>query len=205
MKSPSIEEIKRWHDEEDRFLSEKIKAGDTEDVRISKGKGMFSGRFDRLSKEDKAWLIARSSLMTSIKSHPQHHYLTGLTALNIVNAERPPAFRQTNEIQNIDSWQVACHNIDSTQALLGMIGVHEVTETIYNEVGDIGFGGPIYAADYERAVFDLVGHFIVNRDQLPSLQARDIKCNVDLSVVQTWLHRFEPQAVEKVKAWMRAE
>lgn len=133
-------------------------------------------------------------------------YLTGITALNIPIEGRAMADWHTTYIANTRAWCIAGANFSSTQWLIGLEGVYKATETLRK--AGVSFGMDIYAASYERAVFDLLYEFCVVRGRpIPNIQASDIDDAVNFQRVVEWIDQsadfIENDKLEAMKSWLR--
>lgn len=131
-------------------------------------------------------------------------YLTGLTALNIPLDCRDRADWHTTHICNKKSWNIAGKNLISTQWLLGLVGVYDATAAL--EKAGVEIKVKVFAASYERALFDLLYHFLVVLGKpVPNIQATDIDDAVNFDKVRGWINdcqEFIPEDAGKMKAWL---
>lgn len=112
-------------------------------------------------------------------------YVTGITALNIPIPGRLAADWHSHGLVNRDDWTWSGDLLSDTTYLLGMVGVYDATMALRQYSPDTP--DRTLAADYERAVFDLLHHFSMFGKPIPNIQAKDIDDSVDLGLVKSWI------------------
>lgn len=113
-------------------------------------------------------------------------YITGLTALNLLAPGRRPAGWHTHGLVNRENWCLSEKQFASTEHLLGDQGLYDATDVLRRYAPDTPDG--TLAASYERAVFDLLYHFIVVKQKpVPNVQAKDIDDAVDFTLIADWI------------------
>lgn len=131
-------------------------------------------------------------------------YITGLTALNIAKPGHAPADWHTHGLVNEKSWCWS-DELASTEDLLGEKGLYDATDVLRRYVPETPAG--TLAASYERAVFDLLYHFLfVKKKPVPNVQAKDIDDAVDLALVADWIESAAlPQdQTDTMLRWLQA-
>lgn len=124
-------------------------------------------------------------------------YITGTTALNIMVPGRSVPGWHSYGLVNIAAWQWAGINVRSTDHLLGNLDLYDATAVLRRYAPETP-GGTL-AANYERAVFDLLFDSVSPGRPVPNYQAKDIDDAVDFKKVTRWIESvdlpFEHQAV----------
>lgn len=130
-------------------------------------------------------------------------YITGTTALNIMVPGRSLPGWHSSGLVNTSVWQWAGINVRATDHLLGVLDLYDATAILRRYAPDTP-GGTL-AANYERAVFDLLFDAVSRGCPVPNYQARDIDDVVDFKKVTRWIESadlpFEHQAV--MLDWLR--
>lgn len=126
-------------------------------------------------------------------------YLTGLTALNLMMEGRTAPGWHSTYLFNRASWAWSGDLIRDTTPILGYRGIYNATEELRRHVSDLST--VILAASYERAVFDILYHYVVECEPVPNIQAKDIDHEVDFSLVRQWINESDINS-ERLKARM---
>lgn len=79
--------------------------------------------------------------------------------------------------------------MESTEHLIGEQNLYDATHVLRKYAPGTQAG--TLAATYERAVFDLLFHFISQRKPVPGYQAKDIDDAVDFAKVRYWIEIAE--------------
>lgn len=150
-----------------------------------------------------AWLF---DVFETSESDRAAHYLTGITALNIPIEGRDFADWHTTYLANTRSWRITGVNFISTEWLIGLDGVYRVNEEL--EERGLVFDRDIYAASYERAVFDMLHEFCVVRAKpVPNIQAEDIDDAVDFHKVMNWINQsvslVDDDKLGTMRSWLK--
>lgn len=116
-------------------------------------------------------------------------YLTGQTALNIPREDGCSADWHSTALVNRKNWILAGVQLDSTDHLLGDEGVYDATLILRRYAPDTPDG--VFAASYERAVFDLLVHFSMRDKPVPNIQWKDIDNSVNSNLVKAWIETVD--------------
>ena len=133
-------------------------------------------------------------------------YLTGLSALNLIVEGRDSAYWHTSHIKNVKAWSISGVNFSSTQWLLGVADIFRANKSLSKS--GVNLNVDIYAASYERAVFDMLYEFVVVREKvIPNIQAKDIDDAVDFDKVMDWIDKsngfIDSDKLEEMKSWLK--
>jgi len=162
-----------------------------------------SAKLSRPIAEDGVFPQARRARRVFDRMRAAHPYLTGLTALNIPIPGRLPADWHSFGLANVHSWMWAGTTLRDTSHLIGMTGVYDATEALRRFAPETTEG--TLAADYERAVFDLLYHFVMISKPVPNIQARDIDDAVDFGLVKSLIRSADlhTETQETMIDWFR--
>lgn len=154
----------------------KIESGDT---------SVSLGRYLAVAQElNLAWLFSLCR-KPGIGVVPPAMYLTGITALCIPDHDGFTPLWYSSALGNTRAWQVAGFNLASSSTLLGAQGLYDATSLTKAHGIE---ANTLWAATYERAVFDLLYHYChLNERAVPNVQASDIDDLVDLDRVLCWI------------------
>jgi hypothetical protein len=136
---------------------------------------------------------------TLAKKRSAKRYVTGLTALNIPMPDGTTADWHTHGLAHRDNWTWSGDLLMDTSYLIGMAGVHDATQALRQYSPDTP--DQTLAANYSRAVFDLLHHFSMIGEPVPNIQAKDIDDSVDFDLVKSWIRSADILS-EETKATM---
>ena len=134
--------------------------------------------------------------------------ITGITALSLPQ-NGFSALWQADAARDPATWQLAGRDLQVADFMgeEGLADAHPALEALGVDLEPWG-SGRILAASHERAVFDLLYHWITleQLDHVPNLQARDIDGGVDFDQARGWIATHEgaigEAAAERMRAWL---
>lgn len=150
-----------------------------------------------------SWIFEVFGVVPS--GEPKIKYLTGSTSLNLSLEGRDAPLWHNTYISNVRSWSISGVNFSSTMWLLGVEGLVLANDSL--KMAGLSFDFNVYAASYERAIFDLLYEFCVVRDKpIPNIQATDVDDTVDFQKVMQWIDKsclfIDHDKIEKMKQWL---
>ena len=147
------------------------------------------------------WLLEADRVTSSPVAAPL--YITGISAL-CLPIDGFSALWYTQSLAAPSNWQVAGYNMTGAGDLLGVAHLREVG----GYLRDLGVNvETVWAADFERATFDFLYHFLEIRKQpVPNLQATDIDGSVDFELIARWIDETAPflsdETPEAMRRWL---
>lgn len=129
-------------------------------------------------------------------------YVTSLSALNIPIEHRNPPDWHSAVLNDPKKWSWSGKHLSSTAHLLGLRGVYDATTALRLFVPSTPTG--TLAANYERAIFDLLYHFTQLGEPIPNIQAKDIDDAVNFDEIISWIRSVDisQQQQDKMIAWL---
>ena len=132
-------------------------------------------------------------------------YITGRTALCTLHPGRLKPF--WHSIGSPDKWTIAGQNFSSTYCLFGDREIIDISEFLALSGMPVNLSR---CASYERAVFDLLYHFIEQNNRVvPNIQPTDINDVVDFDRIIAWVWEWERSGHlkhgEAMRDWLKIE
>ncbi|WP_199452584.1 hypothetical protein [Marinobacter sp. bablab_jr008] len=132
-------------------------------------------------------------------------YVTGLTALNIPNEVGEAPGWHSHQLANRQRWTWSDIQIESTARLLGREGVYDATDILRRYAPETPEG--TLAANWSRAVFDLLHHFSKIGEPVPNVQYKDIDHAINSEQVKKWIASVDlsDELKRSMYRWFREE
>lgn len=135
--------------------------------------------------------------------------ITGITALNFPR-NGFSALWQSDTARDPSTWQIAGRDLQAAPFMgeHGVVDAAAALEVLGVDLGQLPGAQGIFVATHERAVFDLLYHwiFVQHLDYVPNLQAHDLDGVVDFDQVRAWIDARQAAigeaAAEKMRAWL---
>ncbi|WP_029654879.1 hypothetical protein [Marinobacter daepoensis] len=132
-------------------------------------------------------------------------YVTGLTALNIPNEDGDAPGWHSHQLANRERWTWSGSKIESTVHLLKREGIYDATEILRRYAPETPEG--TLAANWDRAVFDLLHHFSKIGEPVPNVQYKDLEHAINADQVKKWIASVDlPEAKKRtMHLWFKDE